>query len=281
MRESRGGDHLKLFSTHSTWIQGAKAFGEWLSKVPGVAYVNQGHVRSSHIKPGKRRPTVSTGKHSITVGFFSGGQLQYFFVFKLSTIKWMTLERRINHALDERQKRGGTGVSSKAEIEVPERIKRQAMTDQARRAAVTAGEPVVLSKRVAQAYEVLLRQIPETASEHQVTGVYRLLVEHMSMSTVRQVIGRLRSVGLIVPGRRPGYGKEVPFAIHRRSFTIGRVRRSHTPSDRDTLIDHVEEIIRRVRWIEQLGFTVEVQDGQVRFARSTHPSDSPTDKPGE
>ncbi|MBI4414680.1 MAG: hypothetical protein HY566_00390 [Candidatus Kerfeldbacteria bacterium] len=271
----------KLFATHSTWIQGAKSFGEWLTRIPGVAYVNQGHVRSSHVKPGKRRPTVTVGRHSITVGYFSGGQLQYFFVFKLSKIKWTTLEHRINRAIDERQKRGGIGESSKAEIEVPERIKRQAVADEAKRLAASAGEPVVLPRRVAQAYDILLRQFPEAQKEHQLIGLYRLLAEHLSLSTVRQVVGRLTSLGLVVSGKKLGFGKEKSYTIHRKPYTVGRVRRAHAPSDRDTLVDHVEEIIRRIRCIEQLGFTVEVRDGQVHFTRSTRSPDSRTDKPGE
>lgn len=281
MRESRGGDRLKLFSTHSTWIQGAKAFGEWLTKIPGVAYVNQGNVRSSHIRSGKRRPTVTAGKHSITVGYFSGGQLQYFFVFKLSTIKLATLERRINRAIDGHGQRGGIGESSKSEIEIPERIKRRAAADEAKRLAAAAGEPVVLPRRVAQAYGILLRQFPETQKEHQFVWLYRLLAEHLNLSTVRQVVGRLTSLGLIVPGKKIGYGKEKSYTIHRKPYTVGRVRRPHAPSERDTLIDHVEEIIRRIRHIEQLGFTIEVRDGQVHFTRSTHPSEHPAGKPGE
>lgn len=214
----------KLYAQHSTWIQGALDFGNWICKKSGVAYVNQGNVRSSHIKAGRRDPKFSPQKHNVLAFWFAGGQLQTFRVFHTSDTTIEKLAHDLEAAWYKYQNRGGLpGESSKSPVGEPIRKPSTTPTTVTEPADKPKTPPqdvvVVVSNIAARAYQLLLDQ-GGNAERFTLTGVSSLLQKQLGLSGMVNAMAQLRAVGLLSRGQSIKGTQQKTFTVLRRPFEI-------------------------------------------------------------
>ncbi|MBI4090211.1 MAG: hypothetical protein HY421_02295 [Candidatus Kerfeldbacteria bacterium] len=216
----------KIYSTHSTWIEGALPFAQWLANQGGVAYVNQGHVRSSHVRAGRKDPKFTATKMSVAATWYSGGQLQMCFIFPISDVTHEQLAQQLQAAWFRRQQRGGIGESSKTPVREP--IKRPvapatSLTEEARGPPKppTPEVVVVTSTLASRAYQILLDQDGSGQAERfNVTGVSSLLEEELGLSDMVNAMSQLRQLGLLSKGQRRAGTRQQSFVVLRRPFEV-------------------------------------------------------------
>ncbi|MBI3572672.1 MAG: hypothetical protein HY092_00535 [Candidatus Kerfeldbacteria bacterium] len=246
---------VKVYSSHSTWVPGCRAFAEWLAKIPSVAYVNQGNVRGSHVRPGIREPVVEVTKHSVKVTFFASGQLQVLFVFPLSRISMEGLAKRIRNALSERQQRGGPGMSSKDDVPIPAHIERMRRMSPGKETM----QEIIMTKLVHDGYLALAKFFDSDMEPNSIDDIRNELAKPCGKGNAGYVTKRLIEAKILrASGRNDEYlfhphaNIKVTVGRRRRAFTgptAGRSRRVTGPPDDDikTLIEQIKEAKQLIR----------------------------------
>ena len=215
---------MKVFSTHSTWADGAHEFAYWIAALPGVAYVNQGNLRDSHVKSGQRDPTFVPTKSSVQVTYYKGGQIQKLFVFGNKGSSIEGLAKRIRKAYNDSKIRGAASQSSNDAVKIPINVQKQMEEGKGRLVENTGVSDVaLLTTRMAAVYEEVLSLKPDgEINQFTTTGLSKVVVKALgNKSSVSAIIKALIDRDLIVK-RAPiaGHGRLHEWLVRIRKYKV-------------------------------------------------------------
>ena len=111
-------------SKHTTQVPGVEELMQRIDGVQGVVKVKDRGIRTSRVSPRRREPEVMAAINRVVVTHYCGGSLQRIDVYPQRCVPVTVLKDRILAMLEHERQRGGVGMSSKAEIPIPERIRK-------------------------------------------------------------------------------------------------------------------------------------------------------------
>lgn len=315
---------------HSTFIPGALKFAEWADGLEHVDKVVLTHIRTIKIKRGSRDPKFRADGNSVETFFYSDGALQVMYIFAVHPMSPVRLARYLSSKYEESKQRGGCGMSPHDPVELPKRIQQQLAAasrhtgvDQAAAVAVleeeeqepmtaitssaAVHEPIMLSARLAEAYQYLLSLDPSgTADSFELDGITGLLKKHFKEQATTWHYTALVGRGLVIPGTAIAGGHRPVTkrsTVLRRPFTISEsdsrrwappptpvVAKKATPKSpskargktgskpkADGVLDHFEfyrrhqqvldDWSRRSRDLARRGYAVHLVDGEPGLVR--------------
>jgi tetratricopeptide (TPR) repeat protein len=274
-------------------LPGADEFQGFLErKVQGVSHVLRGpNVRWGRTPPEDGGPSVVATTRNVQVTYYAAGGDLPLYVFPEGRLKIGTLESRIKKAIRDARRVRTAGESSKAEVELPEWIRKRMIADEERDEA-----PALTEKQG----EMLVLLLNEDESAHRdvvrIKGVYAKLARAGCKGYAPTFVRKMVAIGFAqpvegesgaydifrkpyrsVPGRRSAGAPERPAtpkpATSRPSPPRPTPPQNHkieSPDESiaaDVVLEHLNGMDRHIRGLAAIGFDVRVANGVVHLDR--------------
>lgn len=273
-------------SKHTTQVPGVEELMQRIDGVQGVVKVKDRGIRTSRVSPRRREPEVMAAINRVVVTHYCGGSLQRIDVYPQRCVPVTVLKDRILAMLEHERQRGGVGMSSKAEIPIPERIRKLQRVACVPLAAASISPPAVgtivtlvseplhaedtvgssntpppapapeiinLSAKQAEIYEFILGLDPTGQLEFVVEGIYSRTVQAFNQKASTCVTA-LKQKGLIEQARGPGADNKKWFTVRRCPYQIVKVG-SHGPVTVKKPLaparDTADETLDHFQWLEK------------------------------
>jgi len=273
---------MEIHSTHSSRIEGTDDFAKWLAGQSGVCYVNIANIRASHIASGKRDPTFVPTKYSVKVSYYAGGKMQHLFVFPFKGRSIEVLSKNLKKFYEHSKVKGGSGVSSKETIKLPQSILEK-IEETMKQENVGISDTVLLTERQAVCYEEILKMQPTDTPNltHFVAeGITRLIGKYTGPNNVDGVLAALKAKGLVkkrdkVKGKRSNEWLVTikPYTVVSRSGIQKIVEApapiiEMTPPTTTKSISHeVNKISEGFVNLHKMGFEVSIENGELKLSK--------------
>lgn len=276
---------MAIINAHSSEIRGVRQFAAQIEKMREVGTIKLSDIRSSHVAPGSRPPKVKLKPKAVHVVYYNEGKCQTVVAVPAPNVTLDQLVAALSERFrdpDDRPKK--SGQSSHDPVVVPDHIRRQqrlhvvsphtsevvttmsAPTD-VTPAPVPTTEPVKLTARIADAYNLLLAQDPTGhAPSFNIERVNGIMRTKFDDNDANSRIASLKRHGLLMSGPKvtSGFATIRSFTVHRRPYTIISEPTPETPMAKTPKVTKTFDPLEHLTWLTKYQDVIEEAERRRR-----------------